>query len=774
MNPMSPLPPADMQRLQDAVEHFRAGRAEAALPLARALAGRHPGVGVVSKLLGSVLHALGEHAEAAAVLGRAAAELPGDAQAHSNLGNALAVLGRIDEAIDAHRRAIRLQPEQATLHYNLGCVLLQAGRRSEAADAWAEAQTRAPDDAELAALYRELLLELGDNGRLMDFCRAQIARGREDGGVLALAGALALADPAGDIDEAERWLVAALRLTRDDASSWSNLCVLRCRQGRFADAVDAGRQAVAAAPEWAQGHSNLALALREAGAREEARTHCLEALQLDGECVDAYYNLGCIAADLGEHELAREAGIEAVKRMPRPGWLLQAAHACRHVADWEAAELLEAELARVCDDPSGLPTGGDALAPFAFLTVPGTDAAAQAAVARAFAAQFERVPAVRRAASAPGARPLRVGLLSADFRDHATAHLMTGVLEAIDPGRVRLIAYDYGPQHDDDYRRRLQRAIPEWVMLAGLSDAEAAGRIAADAVDIVIDLKGWTQGFRAPILAYRPAPLQMQWLGFPGTMGAAWLDYIIADGIVVPAGAEAGYSERVLRLPGCYQPNDGQRPPVTPLSRAEAGLPDDALVLAAFHQHYKITRVSFALWMRLLRGLPDALLWLLEGAPSAMARLSKEARAHGVDPARLCWAPRVPVAHHLNRLAVADIALDAFPVNAHTTASDALWAGVPQVARRGDTFVSRVSASILDAAGLPELIAADDASYEALVLALGTDAGRRQAVRQRVADAGKHAGLFNSAAFARHLEDALEWAWTRHCAGLPPASTPVP
>lgn len=289
-----------------------------------------------------------------------------------------------------------------------------------------------------------------------------------------------------------------------------------------------------------------------------------------------------------------------------------------------------------------------------------------------------------------------------------------------DPARFRLIAYDYGPPEGegDVYRQRLRAAIPEWVQVAPMSDLEAAQRMRADGVDVAIDLKGWTQGYRAGILAHRPAPLQMQWLGFPGTMGAPWLDYIIADAVVIPPGAEAGYSEQVLRLPGCYQPNDRGREVGAMPARAALGLPDEAVVLAAFHQYYKITRDSFALWLRVLAQCPQAVLWLLDGPDSGKAVFVREAQAAGIDPARLAWAPRVAAAEHLGRLGRADLALDAFPVNAHTTASDALWAGVPQLALCGDSFVSRVSASIVSAAGLSQLVAADAAGYEALVLEL--------------------------------------------------------
>lgn len=771
---LNTLPARDREALASAAACFQQGRLDDAVRLARELLARQPGLGLANKLLGSALHAQGRHAEAVVVLRLAVRQMPQDAQAHTNLGNALAAAGQPDDAIASHRTAIALQPEAATPRYNLGCTLLAQGRREEALQALWQAFEKAPTEADTARLCRELLAEIGDEQRLGAFCRLNLQHLPDDAGALAILGALLLKDAGADRAEAENLLRTALQRAPGDAATWSNLGVALQADGRVAEAVEAGRRATTLAPDWAQGHSNLAVALRDAGAWDESKTHCLRALSLDGDCVDAYYNLGCVCVDLGEHALAREAYIEAVKRAPRPGWLLQGAHACRQVLDWDGAELLEEELARQLAD-APLPGGAAALSPFAFLTTPGTDAAGQLAVARQFAAQFAARPALRRpVAKAPGeeaGRRLRIGLLSADFRDHATAHLLTGVLEEIDRSAFGLVAYDHGPMAaaDDAYRGRLEAAIPEWVTVAGLSDEQAAQRMLADGIDIAIDLKGWTQGYRGGILAYRPAPVQMQWLGFPGTMGAPWLDYLIADAVTIPPGAEAAYSECILRLPGCYQPNDTRREVAPTPPRAALGLPEGALVLAAFHQHYKITRATFALWLDLLRQLPTAVLWLLDAPAEARAVLEAAAVGAGVDPARLVWAPRLPASEHLGRFAAADLALDVFPVNAHTTASDALWAGVPQIARCGDSFVSRVSASVVSAIGCEALVARDDDAYAALVLALAQDVPRREALRERIRAARGRAPLFDSAGFARCLEAGWRQAWARYAAGLPPA-----
>lgn len=390
-------------------------------------------------------------------------------------------------------------------------------------------------------------------------------------------------------------------------------------------------------------------------------------------------------------------------------------------------------------------------------------------VAKRFAAQFGERPALWSGVKSHKGHPLRIGLLSADFRDHATAHLLTGVLEALDRSRYQLFAYDYGPARVEDvYRKRLEAVIHQWVHVGAMSDLEAAQRMLRDDLDIVIDLKGWTQGFRAGILAYRPAPIQMQWLGYPGSMGAHWIDYIIADPIIIPHGTEAGYSEKIVRMPGTYQPNDRNRIVGPAPSRAELGLPDVAFVMVAFHQPYKITRETFLLWMRLLQRIPNSVLWLLEVPAMARKQMIDVATSSGVTPSRLIWAPRVSATQNLGRLSVADLALDTFPVNAHTTASDALWVGVPLVARCGDTFVSRVSASIVTAAGLPELVVHSDVEWEEAIFQLSENAKRLKEIRGHLACSRNESSLFDTALFSRNLEIALDMVWQRQVGGWEP------
>jgi len=341
-------------------------------------------------------------------------------------------------------------------------------------------------------------------------------------------------------------------------------------------------------------------------------------------------------------------------------------------------------------------------------------------------------------------------------------------LELHDRQRFEIVGFDYSTTKTSTYRTRILKAFDRVVTIADLSDAEAARRIAAEDVAIAVDLKGWTTGARPQVMAPRPAPVTAHWLGHPGTIGASWIDYAIVDPVVAPPGSEAEFTERLVRLPHCYQPNDRQRAIGAVPARAQAGLPEDAFVYCCFNQAFKINRAIFALWMDLLRATPHAVLWLKDDNRWATAALKEHARCAGIDPVRLVFGVSLPLADHLARLSLADLALDCAPYGSHTTASDALWAGVPQIAYWGDTFAARVSASLVTAIGLPELIVRSPEEYRAVAIHLANDRGALGRIRDRLAANRLTTPLFDSRLFARDLEAGYQAMWRRAVAGLPP------
>lgn len=370
---------------------------------------------------------------------------------------------------------------------------------------------------------------------------------------------------------------------------------------------------------------------------------------------------------------------------------------------------------------------------------------------------------------------IRVAYVSSDFREHAVAHLIAGLFERHDRAQFEIHGYALAPRVDDAMRRRIAANFDQFHDLAHLTERQVAEHIRAAEIDIAVDLNGFTTYCRPGIFAHRCAPLQINYLGYPGAVGAELADYILGDGEVIPPGAEDGYGEQVIRLPHAYQINDDRRAVAerTP-SRAEAGLPDDAFVFCCFNANYKINPPMFEVWMRLLNRIKGSVLWLFESNPAAARNLVAEAQKRGVAADRIILAPRAAPADHLARHRLADLFLDTGPYNAHTTASDALWAGLPLVTCRGRTFASRVAASLLRATGLPELITDSLDAYEDLACALARDGKRLDELRARLEASRDKAPLFDTALTTRHIEAAYLTAHQRRRAGLPPAAFDVP
>ncbi len=354
--------------------------------------------------------------------------------------------------------------------------------------------------------------------------------------------------------------------------------------------------------------------------------------------------------------------------------------------------------------------------------------------------------------AAPRAARLRVGYLSSDFHAHATAYLIAELIERHDRDRFEIHGYSYGPDPGGDMRARLVSAFDRFTDIDALSHRAAAARIRADDIDILVDLKGHTYRARPKILAFRPAPVQVNYLGYPGTMGAPFIDYIIADEFIVPRDREMLFAEKLAYLPDCYQPNDTRRDIAAAPRRAACGLPEQAFVFCAFNNSFKITPAFFAIWMRLLQQLPGSVLWLLESNPLVRRNLDAAAAAAGVDPGRLVFAPILPHRDHLARHGHADLFLDSLPCNAHTTASDALWAGLPVLTCAGETFAGRVAGSIVRAAGLSELVVNSPRDYEVLALALAHNPARLAGIRSRLGAGRSSLPLFDMAKRARDLE----------------------
>jgi predicted O-linked N-acetylglucosamine transferase (SPINDLY family) len=553
-----------------------------------------------------------------------------------------------------------------------------------------------------------------------------------------------------------------------DAGALDEAGVAAWRRGDLVAAEASLRAALRAAPESASAYANLGMVLCERRVLDEGYACLRAALKLAPERVGLRVNLAnALVAGNRMHDAIEEYRRVLAIEPRHARALANLAKPLLDVCDWDGAEALAADL--TARWRAGDATVRDALTPFASLLYdlpPGLRLDVARGHAERVAARAATMRQPAHAAARVGGR-LRIGYVSADLHDHATTHLAVGLFEHHDRDRFEVHAYSFGIDDGSAYRRRVVAAFEHFHELRGASSEAIAARIAADGIDVLVDLKGYTTESRPEIFALRPAPVQVSWLGYPGTMGAPSIDALIADHTIVPSGAEWQCSERIVRLPESYQSNDDRQPiaPSAP-TRAACGLSEAGFVFACFNKHYKIERRAFAAWMRILQAVPGSVLWLLGGHGEAALRAA--ATHAGVDPARLVFAGKEPKPRHLARHACADLFLDTFTCNAHTTASDALWAGLPLLTLPGEAIAARVGASLVRAMNLEDAIALDVADYERRAIALARDPATLAALRARLAAARERAPLFDTARFTRNFEAVLEGL-----AAARPTSNPI-
>lgn len=512
----------------------------------------------------------------------------------------------------------------------------------------------------------------------------------------------------------------------------------------------------------------LARVWRKLGNPETARQYAQRSIQLDESTAGAWNTLGATLMDLRQWEPAEQAFHRALRLDPgvphaeqnlalalrQQAWKI---HEAAQRADWRpfgenGQRLLRLHRARMKQ------SGGGLIAPFSVLgfhLTPGEQRAAAEAQAREFLAANAISTPASVCSRPPRGDRIRVGYLSADFRNNAAGHLLHRLFGCHDRSRFKVFALSYGPEDGSEFRRAIKAGVEHFEELRSLDDATAGARLRDLGIDLVVDLMGFAGNHRAGILARRPAPLQVSWLGYCMTTGAPWIDAFIGDSIALPPELEPAFSERVLRLPDSYQVYSGQDFDRAG-SRSEYGLPEDAMVYCCFNMPEKIDPAIWARWMEILSSVPDSVLWLLVGDETTTQNYRDRAKAAGVDPARIVPAPLLPKREHLARAAVADLFLDTPLCNAHTTASDALWAGVPVLTCPGTLFAQRVAASVCGAAGLSDLVVEDLDEYVVTAVELGKNRRGLEALKEKLTAARDHAPLFDVTRVARSLERVFE------------------
>ena len=767
--------------LKRALASQQAGRINEALQLYSAVLAIDPGEVNALHLSGCCRLQLGQAAQALEQFDATIKLAPGFATAHSNRAVALRRLGRIPEALTCVDHALRLQPNLFDAHCNRSAILIDLQRPAEALGSADRAIAIRPGDAQSHNNRGEALRRMKRYEEAIA-CYDAALRGRPDFGDAYFNRALALIE-LGRFEPALHSVESALAIQPGSAEMHYQRGQVLWKLNRLDEAVRALDAAIGLQPDFVKAHGFRAELVSELGCFDEALSSCERAIELQPDQADLHGNRANILFSLGRVEESLASYDKALALDPKiavtgyAGRGIVFAHGKRFVeaiADLEKVVELDPEqpwvrghllyyrmqcclwqgmddhlhevFARVERD---LPVAN----PFTLLATP---ASPGQLLRSAQICNHNRYPASGRALW-NGERyhheKIRIGYLSADFHNHATAHLMAELFEQHDRQRFEIIAFSFGPPVRDVWRERLVKAFDQFHEVSGQTDGGIARLVREQEIDIAIDLKGYTQDSRTRIFAYRPAPIQVNFLGYPGTLGAPYIDYLIADPVLIPIESRRFYTEKIAYLPDSYQPNDSKKIiSDMPVTRREQGLPEQAFVFCCFNNSFKITPDVFNIWMRLLKKVEGSVLWLLEGNAEATNNLRAEADRRGVAPERLIFASRMDLDQHLARHRLADLFLDTLYYNAHTTTSDALWAGLPVLTCPGEAFASRVAASLLTAMEMPELIVRDREEYETLAFDLAADPIRLAKLRQRLQAKRDTAPLFDAPRYARNIE----------------------
>ena len=657
---------------------------------------------------------------------------PDYAEAHNNMGNALRDKGDLNTAINSYRQALKIKPHYSEAHNNMGSALLQKGELDTAIDRYRQAIKFKPD-------YAEAHNNMG-----------------------------AALQQKGELDTAIESFKQALKIKPHYADAHYNMGNVLQKKGELNAAIDSYKQALKLKPDYYEAHNNMGAVLQKKGELGTAIDSYRHAIKFKPDYAEAYYNMGFTLQERGELDAAIDSYSQVLKI--KPDYLLacvQKLHQQAHICDWTASR----------EDHEYIPELGiltQHVEPFPLLAL--EDAPERHRLRSELYAKHKFKQSLIPLPIAPvqKTKRLRIGYFSADFKKHPVAYLIAKVIEIHDRDFFEVYGYSIGPVKDDEMRRRLIKGFDVFKDVQDKNDQDIAQLAREDKIDIAIDLTGYTHNSRSGIFAYRAAPIQINHLGYPSTMGTDFIDYIVADAIIIPENQKENYSENIIYLPDCYMPQDNTRTISNKgFSRKDFGLPQNGFVFCCFNNSYKITSKEFDIWMRLLSDVEGSVLWLLKANKWSESNLKTEASNRGIEPNRLIFADKLPIDEHLARHQLADLFLDTFNFNAHTTASDALWAGLPVVTKMGNGFAARVAASLITSIELPELITTSEEEYEVLALSLAIDPQKLTMIKNKLLIKRKSAPLFDTETYTKNLETAYTNIYQRYADGLPPVEFKV-
>ena len=680
---------------------------------------------------------------------------PNHAEAYDSMGNALKAQGNLTSAIEKFSQAINLKPNFAQAHYNLGVVLLEKGKFLLSIESCEKAVKIKPDYFKAHLTLGNALRQSGELDSAIDSYK-QTLKIKPDYADAHFNMGNALKDK-GEIDAAIESYKKAIRIKPDYADAYYNMGISLGDQRELDAAIDSYKQALKIKPNHAEAYNNIGIALNYKGELDAAIDSYKQALKITPDYFAAFINLGHAMFAKGELVEAINGYKQALKIRPddESTYAIKL-HLQAHICDWEETESEREKI-------STLGTLEEGIIPFPFLAiedVPERHRLRSEIYAKSIHKQNKNSLDLQ---TSKRSRLLRIGYFSADFNEHPVSFLLASIIESHNRDYFEVYGYSIAQTADDKMRRRLIKGFDFFNDVKDMSDQNIALLAQRDRLDVAVDLTGYSRNGRPGIFACRAAPIQINYLGYPSTMGADFIDYIITDQNVIPNDAQKYYTEKPIYLPHAYMPTgDTKNISSSLLTRAQMGLPENSFVLCCFNNNYKITSAEFNIWMRLLLKIEGSVLWLRKTNKWSETNFLKEAKKRNVDPSRLIFAGKVSMEEHFARHKLADLFIDTFAFNAHTTAIDALWTGLPVVTKLGKGSAARAAGSLLKAIDMPELITNTEEEYEDLILELAENSERLEAIKRRLAANHLSKPLFDTDLYTKHLEDGYQQACQRY------------
>ena len=712
-------------------------------------------------LLGIIVAQTQRMSEAAELLSKAVSVNPGHAEAQGNLGNILLVLNRPGEALASFDRALGITRENADWLNSRGNALSYLNRPTEALDSYDRALTLRPDSWATLSNRGNALRDMNRPADALESYDRAIKIKPDFADALSNRG-IALVNLHRPLDALES-CDSALRFEPGHADALNNRSLALGALKRHAEALESCEGALSIHPDWPKALNNRGNALSKLGRHAEALASYNRAIEIDADYFDALINCGYELNQLKRYDAAIACYDRAIALKPDCGFIQGTRLFARmQICDWSGIDI---QFARVL---AKMENGEEVAPPLVVLALSNSPALQQKAAGIWVQAECPPDRFLPYPATYPRRDKIRMGYFSADFRNHPVSLLTAELFETHDKSRFELTAFSFGPDTQDEVRQRVEAAFDQFIDVQNKTDSDVALLARALEIDIAIDLGGHTQDSRTGIFALRAAPLQVSYIGYLGTLGAEYIDYLIADKTIIPDDYQKYYSEKIAYLPS-YQANDSKRRISDKIvTRAESGLPSTGFVFCCFNNTYKITPDTFDGWMTILKRVEASVLWLFAENELAAVNLKKAAELRGVDPHRLVFGERLPLPEYLARYRVADLFLDTFPYNAGATASDALWAGLPVLTRMGETFASRVAASLLNAVHLPELITSTPEEYEARAIDFALNPEKLGRIRRQLKENRLTTPLFDVKGFTANIESAYMQMYEKYRAGMRP------